>query len=37
MEYTAQGHTVGLAQRMESCAAADGTYLTAHTRSIPGR
>ena len=34
MDYTAQGHTVGLAQRMESCAAADRTYLTAHTARL---
>ena len=34
MDYTAQGHTVGLAQRMESCAAADTTYLTAHTARL---
>ena len=34
MDYTAQGHTVGLAQRMEQCAAADSTYLTAHTARL---
>ncbi len=34
MDYTAQGHTVGLAQRMEQRAAADSTYLTAHTASL---
>jgi len=34
MEYTAQGHTVGLAQRMEQRAAADSTYLTAHTARL---
>ena len=34
MDYTAQGHTVGLAQRMESRAAADSTYLTAHTARL---
>src|SRR5438034_8624269 len=28
MDYTAQGHTVGLAQRMEQRAAADSAYLT---------
>ncbi len=32
MDYTAQGHTVGLAQRMEQLAAADSVYLSAHTR-----
>ena len=31
MDYTAQGHTVGLAQRMEQLAAADSAYLTEHT------
>ncbi|MBI3784019.1 MAG: zinc ribbon domain-containing protein [Deltaproteobacteria bacterium] len=34
MDYTAQGHTVGLAQRMEARAAADSTYLTAHTARL---
>jgi len=34
MDYTAQGHTVGLAQRMEQCAAADSTYLTAKTARL---
>ena len=34
MDYTAQGHTVGLAQRMEQLAAADSTYLTAHTARL---
>ena len=34
MDYTAQGHTVGLAQRMEQIAAADSTYLTAHTARL---
>ncbi len=34
MDYTAQGHTVGLAQRMEACAAADSTCLTAHTARL---
>ncbi len=34
MDYTAQGHTVGLAQRMESRAAADSTYLTEHTARL---
>ncbi len=34
MDYTAQGQTVGLAQRMEQCAAADSSYLTAHTARL---
>jgi class 3 adenylate cyclase/tetratricopeptide (TPR) repeat protein len=34
MEYTALGHTVGLAQRVESLAAADRIYLTQHTASL---
>ena len=34
MDYTAKGHTVGLAQRMESRAASDSTYLTEHTARI---
>ena len=34
MDYTAQGHTVGLAQRMESSAAADTTCLTAYTARL---
>jgi class 3 adenylate cyclase/tetratricopeptide (TPR) repeat protein len=34
MEYTAVGHTVGLAQRMEQLAAADTVYLTQHTASL---
>src|SRR5205807_10301956 len=34
MEYTAVGHTVGLAQRMEQLAAADRVYLTQHTASL---
>jgi class 3 adenylate cyclase len=34
MDYTAQGHTVGLAQRMEQAAAADSAYLTAHTARL---
>jgi class 3 adenylate cyclase len=34
MDYTAQGHTVGLAQRMEQLSAADSTYLTAHTARL---
>jgi len=31
MDYTAQGHTVGLASRMEQIAEAGKVYLTAHT------
>src|SRR5206468_8170822 len=34
MEYTALGHTVGLAQRMEQLAAADSVFLTQHTASL---
>jgi class 3 adenylate cyclase len=34
MDYTAQGHTVGLAQRMESLAAADQIYLTDQTARL---
>jgi class 3 adenylate cyclase/tetratricopeptide (TPR) repeat protein len=34
MDYTAQGHSVGLAQRMEQLAAADSTYLSAHTARL---
>lgn len=34
MDYTAQGHTVGLAQRMEQRAAADSVYLTEHTAAL---
>jgi class 3 adenylate cyclase/tetratricopeptide (TPR) repeat protein len=34
MDYTAQGHTVGLAQRMEARAAADSTYLTENTARL---
>jgi class 3 adenylate cyclase/tetratricopeptide (TPR) repeat protein len=34
MDYTAQGHTVGLAQRMEALAAPGQVYLTAHTRDL---
>jgi class 3 adenylate cyclase/tetratricopeptide (TPR) repeat protein len=32
MDYTAQGHTVGLAQRMEQLAPADGIALSEHTQ-----
>ena len=34
MAYTAVGHTVGLAQRMEQLAAADRVYLSAHTAAL---
>jgi class 3 adenylate cyclase len=34
MDYTAQGHTVGLAARVEEIAAADRTYLTQHTAKL---
>src|SRR5499425_2388408 len=34
MEYTAQGHTVGLASRMEQLAGADRIYLTDHTARL---
>jgi class 3 adenylate cyclase len=34
MEYTAVGHTVGLAQRMEQIAAADRVYLSEHAASL---
>jgi len=34
MDYTAQGHTVGLAARMEQLAAADRIYLTEHTANL---
>ncbi len=34
MDYTAVGHTVGLAQRMEQLAAADRVYLTEHTAHL---
>jgi class 3 adenylate cyclase len=34
MDYTAQGHTVGLAARMEQLAAPDRAYLTEHTASL---
>jgi class 3 adenylate cyclase len=36
MHYTAQGHTVGLAQRMESLAAPGQVYLTEHTARLVG-
>ena len=34
MDYTAQGHTVGLAARMQQNAAAGRTYLTGHTAAL---
>jgi adenylate cyclase len=34
MDYTAQGHTVGLAARMEQLAEAGRTYLTSHTAAL---
>src|SRR6185295_3426545 len=34
MDYTAQGHTVGLAARMEQIAEAGKVYLTAHTAAL---
>jgi class 3 adenylate cyclase/tetratricopeptide (TPR) repeat protein len=34
MDYTAQGHTVGLAARMEQLAGPDRTYLTEHTAAL---
>ncbi len=34
MDYTAQGHSVGLAQRMESLASPDSCYLTAATAAL---
>jgi class 3 adenylate cyclase len=36
MDYTAQGHTVGLAQRMEGLAEAGRIYLTEHTAKLVG-
>jgi class 3 adenylate cyclase len=36
MDYTAQGHTVGLAQRMEGLASPDSCYLTAATAALVG-
>jgi class 3 adenylate cyclase/tetratricopeptide (TPR) repeat protein len=36
MSYTAQGHTVGLAQRMEALASPDTCYLTAATAALVG-
>jgi class 3 adenylate cyclase len=34
MDYTAQGHTVGLAARIEQLAGADRVYLTPHTAAL---
>src|SRR5262249_5517245 len=34
MDYTAQGHTVGLAQRMENLASAGSIYMTPHTAGL---
>jgi class 3 adenylate cyclase len=34
MDYTAQGHTVGLAQRMEALASSGSIYLSEHTRKL---
>jgi class 3 adenylate cyclase len=36
MSYTAQGHTVGLAQRMEGLASPDTCYLSAATAALVG-
>jgi len=36
MDYTAQGHTVGLAQRMEGLAEPNSCYLTAATAALAG-
>ena len=36
MDYTAQGHTVGLAQRMEALASPDSCYLSATTAALVG-
>jgi class 3 adenylate cyclase len=36
MDYTAQGHTVGLAQRMEALASPDSCYVTAATAALAG-
>src|SRR5437867_10281132 len=34
MDYTAQGHTVGLAQRMEALAEANSCFVSAHTSAL---
>ncbi len=36
MDYTAQGHTVGLASRVEQLAAPDKCYLSEHTAALVG-
>ncbi|HEY2773885.1 MAG TPA: adenylate/guanylate cyclase domain-containing protein [Candidatus Binatia bacterium] len=36
MDWTAQGHTVGLASRMEQLAAPDKCYLSEHTAALVG-
>jgi class 3 adenylate cyclase/tetratricopeptide (TPR) repeat protein len=36
MDYTAQGHTVGMAQRMETLASAGSVYLSRDTASLAG-
>jgi class 3 adenylate cyclase/tetratricopeptide (TPR) repeat protein len=36
MDYTAQGHTVGLAARVEALAAPNAVYLTEHTAALVG-
>ncbi|MFN2376211.1 MAG: adenylate/guanylate cyclase domain-containing protein [Candidatus Binatia bacterium] len=36
MDYTAQGHTVGLASRMEQLAAPDKCYVSDHTAALVG-
>ncbi|MEN8159127.1 MAG: adenylate/guanylate cyclase domain-containing protein, partial [Myxococcota bacterium] len=36
MDYTAQGHTVGLAQRMEALASGGSIYLSEHTADFAG-
>ncbi len=36
MDYTAQGHTVGLAQRMEALASAGSVYLSERTAALVG-
>jgi class 3 adenylate cyclase len=36
MDYTAQGHTVGLAQRMESLAEPNTCYISAATAALAG-
>jgi class 3 adenylate cyclase/tetratricopeptide (TPR) repeat protein len=36
MDYTAQGHTVGLAKRMEALASPDACYVTGNTAALAG-